>query len=121
MKHTIAKSFFFISTLEEKSYFSEILQFFYFVQKFEKLLINGQFELHISVGNTTTDLSTRCKAFGLPGLIKRHQTTIKCDKAMSGDRFIVKKMDTGSLRLFEVYLISKLPLSYDPISFMTYQ
>lgn len=102
----------------------EVLLFrtiFLFRSKIPKLLINGQYELHISVGNTTTDLSTRCKAFGLPGVIKRHQTTIECDKAMSGDRFIVKKMDTGSLRLFEVYLISKLPLSYDQISFMTYQ
>lgn len=67
----------------------------------------GQYEVHISVGHTATDLSTRCKAFELPSDLKRHQTSIECDRAMRGDKFIVKKMDTGSLRLFEMYLISK--------------
>lgn len=65
----------------------------------------GQYEIHISIGHTVTDLSTRCKAFELPRDLKRYQTSIECDRAMRGDRFIVKKMDTGSLRLFEMYLI----------------
>lgn len=67
--------------------------------------------MHISVGFTATDLSTKCTAFELPGDLKRHQTSIECDRGMRGDIFIVKKMDTGLLRLFEMYLISKLYLS----------
>lgn len=67
--------------------------------------------MHISVGFTATDLSTRCTAFELPGDIKRHQTSIECNRVMRGDIFIVKKMDTGSLGLFEMYLLSKLYLS----------
>lgn len=67
----------------------------------------GQFEIHISIGHTATNLSTRCNAFELPRDLKRYQTSIECDTAMRGDRFIVKKMDTGSLTLFEMYLISK--------------
>lgn len=74
--------------------------------------------MHISVGFTATDLSTRCTAFELPGDIKRHQTSIECDRAMKGDIFTVKKMDTGSLRLFEIYLISKLYLSSNVIKFV---
>lgn len=68
---------------------------------------SGQYELHISVGDTTMSLATRCKSFELPGVIQQQQTTIECDAALSGDTIIVKKMDDGPLRLFEVYPISK--------------
>lgn len=68
---------------------------------------SGHYEIYISVGNTTMSLATRCKAFELPGIIKQRQTAIECDAALSGDTFIVKKMDDGPLRLFEVYPISK--------------
>lgn len=63
--------------------------------------------MHISVGNTALSLSTRCKAFELLDIIKQQQKAIECDTALSGDTVIVKKMDDGALRLFEVYLISK--------------
>lgn len=68
---------------------------------------SGHYEIHISVGNTTMTLATRCKAFELPGIVQPQQTAIECDAALSGDTFIVKKIDDGPLRLFEVYPISK--------------
>ena len=68
---------------------------------------SGHYEIHINVGNTTLSLDTRCKAFKLPGIIQQQQTAIECDAALSGDTVIVKKIDDGPLRLFEVYPISK--------------
>lgn len=65
----------------------------------------GHYEIHINVGNTTLSLDTRCKAFKLPGIIQQQQTAIECDAALSGDTVIVKKIDDGPLRLFEVYPI----------------
>lgn len=69
--------------------------------------MSGQYELHISVGDTAMSFVTKCKAFELPGVIQQQQTAIECDAALSGDTIIVKKMDDGPLRLFEVYPISK--------------
>ncbi|XP_052677376.1 cell death abnormality protein 1-like [Crassostrea angulata] len=66
---------------------------------------SGHYEIHLSVGNTAMTLATRCKAFELPGIIQPQQTAIECDAALSGDTFIVKKIDDGPLRLFEVYPI----------------
>uniref|UniRef100_A0A8W8M8U0 Laminin EGF-like domain-containing protein n=1 Tax=Magallana gigas TaxID=29159 RepID=A0A8W8M8U0_MAGGI len=59
-------------------------------------------------------LATRCKAFELPGVIQQQQTAIECDAALSGDTFIVKKMDDGPLRLFEVYPIICPPNHFGP-------
>lgn len=69
--------------------------------------MSGQYEIHISVGNTAICLATRCKTFELPGISEQQQTAIECDAALSGDTVIVKKIGDGPLRLFEVYPISK--------------
>ncbi|XP_065936979.1 uncharacterized protein [Magallana gigas] len=74
----------------------------------------GHYELHISVGDTAMSLATRCKAFYLPGMIKQQQTAIECDAALSGDTFIVKKMDNWPLRVFEVYPIFCPPNHFGP-------
>ncbi|XP_065936977.1 receptor-type tyrosine-protein phosphatase kappa isoform X1 [Magallana gigas] len=74
----------------------------------------GHYEIHISDGNTAMSLTSRCKAFKLPGIIKQQQTAIECDAALSGDTFTVKKMDDGPLRLFEVYPIICPPNHFGP-------
>uniref|UniRef100_K1R5Z0 Multiple epidermal growth factor-like domains 6 n=1 Tax=Magallana gigas TaxID=29159 RepID=K1R5Z0_MAGGI len=84
------------------------------VYKFSTGYLLGHYEVHISVENTTTSLATQCKAFELPGIIKQHQTAIECNKVMSGDTVIVKKIDDGPLRLFEVYLLICPPNQFGP-------
>lgn len=48
-----------------------------------------------------TNLSTLCKVFSYPG-IRHYQTSVECKNEIRGDTIVVKKMDEGSLGLFEL-------------------
>ncbi|XP_065936957.1 receptor-type tyrosine-protein phosphatase zeta-like isoform X1 [Magallana gigas] len=61
----------------------------------------GTFELHVTTGYTLTNSSTLCRAFHFSG-IKKYQTALECVNAIRGDTIVVKKIDEGSLRLFEL-------------------
>lgn len=62
--------------------------------------------MHIAVGKTLLNLTTLCVAFIFPGL-QQHQAAIECINVPIGDTVMVKKIDQGSLRLFELIPISK--------------
>lgn len=68
-------------------------------------LLLGTFELHVTTGNTLTNSSTLCRAFNFSGL-KQYQTALECVNQIKGDTIVVKKIDEGSLRLFELSPIS---------------
>lgn len=69
------------------------------------LSLLGTFELHVTAGNTLRNSSTLCRTFNFSG-IKQYQAAIECENAIRGDTIVVKKMDEGALRLFELLPIS---------------
>lgn len=69
------------------------------------LLLLGIYELHVTAENTLWNSSTLCRKFNFSG-IKQYQTAIECVNAIRGDTILVKKMDEGALRLFEMFPIS---------------
>lgn len=75
-----------------------------FIPNYVRLLL-GTFELHVTTGYTLTNSSTLCRAFNISG-IKQYQTALECVNAIKGDTIMVKKIDEGSLRLFELSPIS---------------
>lgn len=77
---------------------------FLFVSIYIRLLL-GIFELHVTTGYTLGNSSTLCRAFHFSG-IKQFQTALECVNAIRGDTIVVKKIDEGSLRLFELSPIS---------------
>nr|XP_034306378.1 uncharacterized protein LOC117682577 [Crassostrea gigas] len=73
----------------------------YLIKWFLISIRGGTYELHITVGDTVVNLSTLCKVFSYPG-IRHYQTSVECKNEIRGDTIVVKKMDEGSLRLFEL-------------------
>ena len=61
-------------------------------------------ELHITAEDRLMSSSTLCKNITFMGL-KQHQIAVECDRTMQGDTILVRRTDSGSLRLFEIYPI----------------
>lgn len=94
------------------SWFME-LDAIYLMKWFLISIRGGTFELHIAVGKTFINSSTLCMTFNFPGL-QQHQAAIECINATRGDTVVVKKIDQGSLRLFELIPIICSPNYFGP-------
>ncbi|XP_056001591.1 uncharacterized protein LOC130048624 [Ostrea edulis] len=64
----------------------------------------GVYEVHIKENDTMTSSSTVCQNFSLYG-IKQQYKAVEYYKEMKGDTILIKRIDDGGLRLFELYPI----------------